>query len=144
MGKVKAKILNYLREKNLHTTKQREVIIDAFIKNKKHVSVDEMVAIVKKKDSSVGSTTVFRMLKLLVDSGVACEVDMGDKITRYEICEGKEHHDHLICRKCGTCIEVAHPGIEKLQEELCRANRFKMEDHRLEIFGLCEKCNKED
>lgn len=140
MKKVKSKFFEYLKSKNLHVTRQREIIIDTFLKEKGHVSVDEFYIKLQEKDSSIGSTTVFRVLKLLVEAHIAEEVDLGDKITRYELKEGRDHHDHLICEECGACIEIFSSKIEKLQFEICKENGFEMTSHRLDIFGYCSKC----
>ncbi len=53
-----------------------------------------------------------------------------------------EHHDHLVCNKCGKIIEFIEHRIEKLQDEVCKSKKFKPESHRLQIQGLCEDCNK--
>lgn len=50
----------------------------------------------------------------------------------------------MICLTCGETIEFVHPQIEKLQEKVARQFGFRMTDHRMEIYGLCEKCNRQD
>ncbi len=130
----------YLREENLKTTSQRELILKVFLKTTEHVSAEELYELVKKEDPSVGLSTVFRTLKIFYEAGLAREVDFGDKILRYEHEYGRDHHDHLICTKCGSYIEAMDPEIERLQDELCAKFGFLPEHHRLEIFGLCKKC----
>jgi len=134
--------LKYLRKKRLQMTPQREVILNVFLGAKGHLSIDDLTRLVKEKDSSIGATTVFRTLKIFVESGLAREVDFGDKRKRYEHKYKHKHHDHLICIQCGTCIEAFDPKIEKLQKALCEKYDFEMKDHKLEIFGLCKNCRK--
>ena len=134
----------YLREENLKTTSQRELILKVFLKTTEHVSAEELYELVKKEDPSVGLSTVFRTLKIFYEAGLAREVDFGDKILRYEHSYGREHHDHLICTSCGSYIEAMDPEIERLQDELCKKFEFVPKTHRLEIFGLCRKCRPKE
>ena len=104
----------FLKGKGLQHTRQREEILIEFIKAKKHLTVEELYNIVKKKDSKVGQTTVFRTLKLLCEADIADEVDLGDRVIKYEVKLGHEHHDHLICTRCGDFIEAVDERIEVL------------------------------
>lgn len=129
-----------IREKGLHNSRQREAIIDAFLNADKHITVEELVNIVKKRNPEVGYATVDRNLKLMVECGIADEIKIGKQKTRYELKIGHEHHDHLICMKCGRFIEVRDDKIEKLQDKLAAANDFVPKRHRLEIYGICKDC----
>lgn len=133
---------DYLRSKGLKLTNQRRIILDVFLKTGKHLSVEDLYQLVKKKDSTVGQTTVFRTLKLLCETGIAGEVDFGERRMRYELKYGHEHHDHLVCLKCGQYIEAMDPKIEKLQEKLCERFGFVPQKHRMEIFGVCKACQR--
>ena len=132
----------FLRGRDLPLTKQREEILLSFLDTDKHLSVEELYSLVKKKDPKVGQTTVFRTLKLLCEADIAREVDFGDRVKRYEVKHGHEHHDHLVCTKCGKFIEAVDERIEELQEKLCKKFGFTSKSHRLEIFGVCKKCKK--
>jgi len=134
--------IDFLRKKDLQLTQQREEILKVFLSADKHLSVEELYALVKKKYPKVGQTTVFRTLKLLCEAGIAKEVDFGDRIVRYEAKYGHEHHDHLVCLKCGKFIEAVDERIEELQEKLCKKFKFTPHKHRLEIFGICKNCKR--
>lgn len=135
---LKARWRTYLQEKNLNTTQQRELIVDQFLRSQDHISVDELLARVRKRNRKVGYATVYRTLKLLVDSGLAIQRQFGDGQARYEV-EGA-HHDHLICTKCGLILEFEDPEIEALQERIAqRLGGFRVTRHRHELYGLCPK-----
>ena len=140
MSKEKGIFINYLKKRDLKLTGQREKILDIFLKTDKHLSVEDLYSIVKRKDPRIGQATVFRTLKLLCEAQLAKVVDFGDKKVRYEHSYGHRHHDHLICNKCGKSIEVMNSKIEKLQEGLCKEKDFLVERHSLEIFGICKNC----
>lgn len=132
---------DYLKKSNLKLTKQRKEILRIFITTDRHLSVDDFYNIARKKNSRIGHATVFRTLKLLNEAGIARKVDLGDKIIRYEHKYGHQHHDHLICIKCGKFIETLDREIEKLQDKLCKKFNFLPRRHRLEIFGICKRCS---
>ena len=132
--------VDYLRKKHLKLTDQRNAILNIFLKTERHLSVDDLYDIVRKKDSSIGHATVFRTLKLLSEAGIAKEVNLGDGKTRYEHKYDHEHHDHLVCLECGKFIEAVDSKIERLQEKLCKRHGFVPQQHKMEIFGICKKC----
>ncbi len=132
----------FIGGKGLRYTPQREEILKIFLSIEKHLSIDELYRIVKKKNPGIGYTTVYRTMKLLEEAGLCSEIDFGDGISRFEHRYGHGHHDHLICVKCGGYTEVVKPKIEELQERLAKEKRFTPLRHKLQIFGVCGKCSK--
>ena len=132
--------VNYLKSRGLKLTGQRQEILNTFLRTDRHLSVEDLYNIVKRKDRNIGQATVFRTLKLLCEADIAKEVDLGDKRVRYEHKYGHKHHDHLVCVKCGRFIEVVDLKIERLQEGLCKRFGFLPMYHKMEIFGACRKC----
>lgn len=130
----------YVRGKNLKPSEQRINILEIFLKSQRHLTADELYRIVKKSFPSIGYATIYRTLKLLSDCGICREMKLEDGVTRYEPLYGHEHHDHLICIKCGKFVEVVDPEIENLQEKLACSKGFILKRHRLEMYGLCKKC----
>lgn len=130
----------YLAQKHLRETPQRGMILDAFLKREEHISAEQLYDIVKKTDPSIGQATVYRVLKLLVEAGLAREVDFGDGIMRYEHSYNHPHHDHLVCKGCGKTVEVMDAVIEELQKRVAESFRFELTDHEMYLYGYCEKC----
>lgn len=128
----------YLDDRRLNTTVQREAIVEQFLKTPDHVSIDELLAKVRRRHHRVGYATVYRTLKLLVDSGLAIERQFGDGQARYEVAGA--HHDHLICARCGHILEFEDEEIERLQEKIAqRLGGFTVIRHRHELYALCPK-----
>lgn len=130
----------YLEKKGLRHTSQRGKILDAFLSADKHITIDDLYNTLKKKNPDIGYATVHRNLKLICECGLADEIKVGTKKTRYEQKYGYKHHDHLICLKCGRFIEINDVKIERLQDKLAEANEFAPLRHKLEIYGLCKEC----
>jgi Fur family ferric uptake transcriptional regulator len=128
----------YLSSHRLNTTTQREAIVELFLRTVEHVSIDELLAKVRKRHKRVGYATVYRTLKLLVESGLAVERHFGDGQSRYEVVG--EHHDHLICTHCGLILEFEDDAIEVLQDRVAaQLGDFAVIRHRHELYALCPK-----
>ena len=125
----------------LKYTPPREKVFKAILNTKGHFEIEQLVHKIQAKNINVSRATVYRTLDILKELGYVREVIKYKNKTIYEI-NLKEHHDHLICSKCGKIIEFHSNKIEELQDKICREYNFKPEFHRLEIFGLCEKCQK--
>ena len=138
----KVKFNQFLIKNGLRQTKQRDEIVNVFLKMERHLNTQELFDIVRKKDKNIGYATVARTFKLLEESGLCRVVDFGDGVQRFEHKYGHEHHDHLICTRCGLVVEISSPELERLQNTLVAAHGYVQERHKLEIFGICPKCQK--
>ncbi|WP_419787632.1 Fur family transcriptional regulator [Pseudodesulfovibrio sp.] len=145
MKSVQEVFASYLSDKNLKMTPQRRLILDTLLKHSEHLSSEELYAKVKKRDKSVGQATVYRTLKLLCESGLVEPLDFADGVTRYEISYGEDHHDHLICERCGQNIEIFDDTIEKQQLKLATDHGYRLLRHKMYLYGICPDCrNKND
>jgi len=131
----------FLLAKGLKSTRQRELILDYFLRARGHVSAEDLYLKIRKKQPNIGFATVYRTLRLFAECGIAAERNFGDGSTRYEASSSSEHHDHLICNRCGAIIEFEDARIEALQEQVARERGFQMTSHRLELFGICAGCS---
>lgn len=139
-AKAKEALAAHISDRGLRQTRQREIILDAFLASARHITAAQLHEAVAGKHPEIGFATVQRNLNLFCESGIAEEIKIGRQKTRYEPKLGHEHHDHLICVKCGSFIEVRDPKIEKLQDRLAEANGFRPLRHKLEIYGYCRRC----
>jgi len=130
----------YIAQKSLKSTKQREIILEEFLRSSSHLSTEELYLKIRRKHPQIGYATVYRTLKLFAECGIAEERNFGDGQARYEKSNGEEHHDHLVCTVCGAIIEFENPRIEELQELVAREHGFEITSHRLELYGRCAKC----
>ena len=129
----------FLAKNRLKRSGQREVILDAFLRARRHLSVEELLRLVQRRRRDIGRTTVYRTLKLLQEAGLASELVYGDE-ARFEPLWNRAHHDHFICRSCGAIFEFSSPEIERLQEDIATEIGFTIEGHRHHIFGRCRRC----
>lgn len=134
-------LARYLEDHNLKRTQQREAVLEVFLSMKGHVTSDELYQKTREKHPHIGYTTVYRTMKLLCDAGLATERHFDDGVARYEICH--EHHDHLVCVRCGKIVEFECSMIESAQDRIANEYGFRLLRHRHELYGHCPKCQKE-
>ena len=131
----------HTQEKGLKHSAKRDHVLRKFLKVKKHLSAEDLFKLVKQDYPAIGYTTVYRTLKLIVDSGIAEVVDFDDGVKRFERKLGREYHAHFICTKCNKNFEVFNEEIKNLNLKLTKERGFIPQNHRFEIFGLCQQCH---
>ena len=129
---------HYLKQRRHKLTRQRSVITEVFFdpeRRAEHPTVEELFVRVRARESNVGYATIYRTLKLLVDAGLAIPNRIGDDQTRYEPDVPGEHHDHMVCERCGLIVEFEDPEIERLQEQIAERLGFRLRDHNMNLIG---------
>ena len=105
------------------------------------VSAQELHRRLASRGSGVGLATVYRSLSALADDGSVdvLRTDSGEAV--YRRCEERQHHHHLVCRVCGTAVEINRPAVEAWAAEVASQHGFTDVTHVVEIFGLCPRCS---
>ncbi|MCG3172242.1 MAG: hypothetical protein GMKNLPBB_00388 [Myxococcota bacterium] len=133
----------YIAKHGLKSTRQRDHIVQIFFDAGGHVSAEELHLRARESMEGVGFATVYRTIRLLVESGLAEAHHFGDGTTRYEPVVS-EHHDHLICRSCGAIVEFHNDSVERLQDEIAAGFGYRVLSHKHEIYGVCPDCQSRE
>jgi Fur family transcriptional regulator, ferric uptake regulator len=104
-----------------------------------HMSAEDVYKTLSESGDDVGLATVYRVLTQFEAAGLVKRHNFEGDHAVFEIAQG-EHHDHLVCIKCGRVDEFVDEVIEKRQEVISRNAHFKMTDHSLTIYGVCNRC----
>lgn len=139
---LEGQLSEYMERKGMRSTSQRRLVSHVFFRTGGHLSIDEMLMLVRREDPKVGYATVYRTLKLLVECGLASERQFDDTVTRFERAERDGHHDHLICLQCKRIVEFEDDEIERLQDLLAARHGFTLVSHKHELYGVCDQCSK--
>jgi Fur family ferric uptake transcriptional regulator len=131
---------DFLEQKDLKLTSQRRTILHRAMDAKGHFSAEELLSFSKKADPTISKATVYRTLALLKESKMLEEQDFGEGHKLYERAQGRRHHDHFVCVKCGRIIEFENDTIERLQDAEAKKHGFKIVYHSLKLFGTCSTC----
>lgn len=132
----------HLEACNLPVTRQRLRIARILFGTHRHISAEEILALLEADGRPVGKATVYRTLSLMAEAGFVREHDFGDGVRRYEPVPDRPHHEHLVCTRCGKVIEFEAREIARVQSEIAELHRFRPTYHRMEIYGLCEECQE--
>ena len=133
-------ITDKLKARQLRLTRPRLNILEVLVGTGEHLAIEEIRDRASALGESVSFATVYRTMRLLVDEGIAVALRFEDGSTRYECVDEGEHHDHLICTRCGAVTEFTDDEIERLQRQAAMAHGYSMTGHRLEIYGQCKRC----
>lgn len=140
-----AKFLNdfkqLLKENSLKFTIQREVILEMLYNSDEHLTPEGLHHLIQEKhpDLNTGIATVYRTLSLLEDSEMVTSLSFGAQGKKYEL-GAKDHHDHIICTKCGSISEFVDEEIESRQKKIAEELGFIMQEHSMQIYGICKTC----
>ena len=131
----------HLRSKQLKQTRQRQEIVNCFLRLENHVEAEKLHQAVRADGLTVGLATVYRTLNVLKEAGLVEQKSFADGRSTFEIVNPAEHHDHLVCVDCGVVVEFKNDAIEKLQHAVAAKYGFRLTSHRLDLFGACQKTN---
>lgn len=102
-------------------------------------SAQELHQMLRRDGDGIGLTTVYRALQSLLDDKIVDVVRRDDGEGLYRLC-GESHHHHLVCRNCGTTVEIEGSSVERWAEAMAKEFNFREVGHTVELFGLCAQC----
>jgi len=120
-------------------TWQREAVREALGDTEGFVSAQSLHATMKGSGSEVGLATVYRALADLASEGDADSLQR-DGESLYRACTPGSHHHHLICRRCGTTVEIAADAVETWARDVAAEHGFTQPQHVVDVFGYCAAC----
>lgn len=104
-----------------------------------HFTASDLAAAARDRRIGVSRATLFRALDLLVELGILERLDLPTGEHAYVEC-APAHHHHVVCSRCGRTAEVDDAGLTEAVREIARTSGFRIESHRLELFGRCPSC----
>jgi len=129
-----------LRNAGLKATLPRLKILELFEKSDdRHLSAEDVYKVLLNAGDDVGLATVYRVLTQFEDAGLLIRHHFESSKAVFELNKG-DHHDHIVCVKCGTVEEFYDEEIERRQQEAAESRGFKMQEHSLMIYGICANC----
>jgi Fur family ferric uptake transcriptional regulator len=137
-------LLQEVESRGVRLTAQRRALIETIQQATGHLDAAGLLELARRRDARINRATVYRTLELLKKLGLIDELDLmhlnGEK-HYYEVHTQKDHL-HLTCLSCGAVEEFVSPTFEKLKREIAAENDFQIQVMRLEVGGLCRKCER--
>ncbi|EGV37570.1 ferric iron uptake transcriptional regulator [Neisseria weaveri] len=133
-----------LKDSGLKVTGPRLKILDLFESHaEEHLSAEDVYRILLDEGIEIGVATIYRVLTQFEQAGILLRHHFETGKAVYELNTGG-HHDHIVCVKCGKVTEFHSEEIEKLQDKIADENGYRIVDHALYMYGVCDTCQKKD
>lgn len=137
---VKDDLKKKLNENKIQVTKTRLQILNIINKKEKPLTAKEINDIVKENDLNIRLSTIYRNLKFFTKNEILRQLNFFGDEKRYEILE-ENHHQHLICTKCGEILPIKCP-LANFEKEIEKETNYKIKNHDMEMYGICPDCQK--
>ena len=130
-----------LRRAGLKVTGPRVKVLGVLEAHKEaHLSAETVHRYLMEQGDDASLATVYRVLTQFEAAGIVRRHHFEGDHAVFELDQG-EHHDHLVCLKCGVVQEFVDEVIEARQEKIAQQYQFNMTDHSLTIYGICGACS---
>ena len=126
-----------LKKAGLKITNQRMTVLDYLSdSDERHFCAEDIFRDLRLNGADVGQATVYRVLNQLEKAGMLERHHFEGSKAYYEL-KSKEHHDHLVCLRCGKIVEFFDPLIEQRQKEIAEQYGIQLSHYHLCLFGYC-------
>lgn len=142
MARAVERFRDYLHGRSLRVTEIREAIVRSVMERDGHFAIEDLVRDLTKEGVDASRATVYRVLPLLLEAGLIQPTVLSGQKRLYEPAFEHEHHDHLICSRCGRVVEFLFEAFEMLQKEVAAKYGFELTAHFHELVGICADCQK--
>lgn len=122
-------------------SRQRERILELLQSTGSHPTADWVFERLKTEFPHLSMGTVYRNLKILMDQEKIRKIDFGSTFDRFDA--NIDEHYHFICERCGSIRDLPLPIDDSLNRRVSETTPYTARRHRIEFFGLCEKCRAE-
>lgn len=120
-------------------TGPRRAVADLIAEQTGHFTASDLEGVIRDRRLGISRATLFRALELLTELGVVERLDLPTGEHAYVLC-ARAHHHHVICSRCGRTAEAADCGVAEAVAKIARQSGYRIDSHRLELFGLCRHC----
>ncbi|MCX7872037.1 MAG: transcriptional repressor [Verrucomicrobiae bacterium] len=136
-------LIERLREKQFKITAPRLSALKMLVAQSKPVSIKEVYKYAKSDGCDLA--TIYRLFNVLEELKLIQRVDFGEGLARFEIVlHDSEHHHHIVCTKCSAVMKIEECVVKDLHAAIESRSGFKSVTHRLEFFGICPRCQKNE
>jgi len=129
-----------LRKAGLKVTLPRVKILDILEGGgARHQSAEDVYKVLLESGEDIGLATVYRVLTQFEAAGLVKRHHFEGGHSVFEMDQG-DHHDHILCVKCGRVDEFFDEIIEQHQKDIAVRLGYDLTDHSLYMYGICAQC----
>jgi Fur family ferric uptake transcriptional regulator len=130
----------YLHQHGMKSTKQRNLIFNILKQAENIMTAEDIYLELRKVDYLVNLSTVYRILDLFIDKGIALKSNLPENNKCVFELNRFEHKHHLICLRCKKVICIDDCPLTEFEQHLEEQTDFNIINHKLEIYGYCNNC----
>jgi Fe2+ or Zn2+ uptake regulation protein len=134
-------IVQELSQAGYRITRPRRAVIRALLEDDSYASPSEVRERARAYYPTIGLVTVYRTLDLLSELGFVRRIHTEEGCHSYATANHGHHH-HLICRRCGEAVEFQGCDLSPFLERIGQQTGYTIEDHLLELVGVCANCQR--
>jgi Fur family ferric uptake transcriptional regulator len=135
-----ADLISALEGAGHRMTRSRRVVAELIGSREGAFEAADLVADSKRRQLGVARATIFRTLELLTEVGAVERLDLPSGDHSYVRCDSRVHHHHLVCTRCQRSVDLEGIGMTPIISEIERQTGYRVDGHRVELFGLCPAC----
>ncbi len=120
-------------------TAPRRTLAGLITEHEGSFTANDLLAECRRRHLRVGRATVFRTIDALSELGVVERLDLPSGEHAFVVCRPAHHH-HVVCSLCGRATDIDDRGLRSVVRDIARRSGYRIDDHRLELFGLCPAC----
>lgn len=140
---VVAEISDKLKQAGLKVTIPRIKILDILQQSpSRHLSAEDIYRLLIERGEETGVATIYRVLTQCEQAGLVRRLQFEGDRAVFEIAPS-DHHDHIVCARCGSVTEFHDATIESRQRQIAEQHGFAIAEHTMVLYGLCAQCQKQ-
>lgn len=128
------------RAKGMRVTQQRIALLRELLTAGEHLSAEALYERIRDRYPTMSLSTVYNALETLHELGVIGEVTGIDGPKLFD--PEARPHLHMVCRDCGTVLDVFTPDAISLNTKGLKRDGFTVDDIRCTLYGTCKACSK--
>ena len=133
-------IVSALAEAGHRMTGARRDLIDLILTRDGTFDSSDLIVDARRRGIPAARATIFRTIEVLVDLGALERLDLPGGEHSYVRCEVSRHHHHLVCTGCQRSVDLEDLGMSPIMAEMARRTGYRIDRHRVELYGLCPIC----
>ncbi|WP_251132017.1 MULTISPECIES: peroxide-responsive transcriptional repressor PerR [Exiguobacterium] len=127
-----------LRDSGVRMTPQRHAILEYLTTGHTHPTADDIYRALEHRFPNMSVATVYNNLRVFREKGIVEEMNYGDASSRFDFVTTR--HYHMICEGCGKIVDFNYPVLDDVETVAAHLTGFKVDRHRLEVYGTCPEC----
>ena len=131
--------LTQLQDNGYRLTGARRAVVEIIASSQRALTPIEVYDTARQQYPALGLVSVYRTLEKLE------ELDLIQRVHQPKGCQafisaGTGHQHLLLCKKCGQTTLFEGDELDPFIRSVARRTGYKINEHWLQLFGLCENC----